>query len=759
MLRLCRLAPLLLLALAGRAAEPAPALAGLTYSGDPQALVALDRDLGAAGTDPAKLAALEKRLLDLLRRSDTTFAARQALAQRLGTVLALGSAKPTADAYKPLGLLLTDERDSDLARLALEAAPGEVVDQLFVTALEKARGRTRLGLLDSIARRRSTVAVPALARLLKDDDPATRDAAARALGEIADSAAVAALQTTPEPSPAAIAAAKLAAAPRLPAADALRLLDEVQRSARDSVHRAAALRVSLDLDPANAVNRIVETLRGTNEPLKKAALEAVASSTAPQLVPTLAGKLATWDAPTQQAVLAAFARRRDPAALPAVLAAAAHTDAGVRAAAVNALGFLPGTAETAGFLARLAAGESDEAKVARQSLARLTGPDVAASILAGAERGEPATRAVYLEQLALRNMTEGLPLLLRQRVDPSPAVRAAAVAALGDLAPATEQKALLDWTIEATDSTEQTRALRALVNVTLRNPDVAERGRALYSLIEFAPPERALRLLPALGRIGGAPSADCAARLAIRDDARLAEAATAALVRWTDTSALPALATVAEQPALPTARTAAVDGAISQLERNRDAWKPETTTLVARLLGATTEAAPRAKLVALLHRANDAKALALIEGLKADTALAGAGAIAADVIRANLAGPARARASSSSGVSNLLDGKTNTRWTTPALGEEWVEIDFKLSRPLGRVTLDQTGRAAEFPERYEVHVTDDPKQPGKPVVSGTGQRNKTVIDLPAGTRGRYLIIKNTVARADTPWAICELYVD
>jgi hypothetical protein len=107
----------------------------------------------------------------------------------------------------------------------------------------------------------------------------------------------------------------------------------------------------------------------------------------------------------------------------------------------------------------------------------------------------------------------------------------------------------------------------------------------------------------------------------------------------------------------------------------------------------------------------------------------------------------------------MNDGQTSTRWTTPAVGEEWIEVDFKIGRPIVRVTLDQTGRSAEFPEQYEVFVTDDQKQPGEPIVSGKGQPNKTIIDLPAGTRGRYLIVKNVAERKDTPWAICELYVD
>ena len=111
------------------------------------------------------------------------------------------------------------------------------------------------------------------------------------------------------------------------------------------------------------------------------------------------------------------------------------------------------------------------------------------------------------------------------------------------------------------------------------------------------------------------------------------------------------------------------------------------------------------------------------------------------------------------GVKNLTDGNTGNRWSVPAEGDEWVEVDFILSRPLRRITLDQTGRGAEFPESYELYVTNDVAVPGKVVATGVGQTNKTVIDLPVGTRGRYVIIKNVAARKDTPWSICEIFVD
>ena len=751
----------LLFSTALTAAEAPPALASLTYSGDQSALAALDRDLVAAATDPVKLAALETSLLAFLRRSDATFAARQAVCQRLGTVLAVSAPQPTAAALKVLGTMLLDERDSDLARLVLDPAPGAAIDALFTAAVGKTSGRTRLAIIDTIARRRIESAVPRLTTLLADKEAATAAAAARALGEIGHATADAALVAATNLEPAVIGHARLQASTRLPVADASRVLHELQDDANlPAALRAAAFRRSLELEPETFMTRVAQVLGGTDWAYKQVALEALAGALTPDRIRSLAAKLARWDAPTQTAVLAALARGGDASAVPAVIVATQHTAAEVRAEALAALGCLPGNRAVVALLARTAsAGDSADAKTARQSLARLNGPDVSTTILAGAERGDAGIRPVYLEQLALRNMTEALPFLLKSRNESDATIRAAAVGALGDIAPFSEQGAVLAWTIAATDETEQTRALRALVNITLRNRSADERGLALFSAIESASPEIALRLMPALARLGGSASADCAARLAIRGDAAIANAAAAALSRWSDATALPALATLAEKASLPAVKNSARESAIRFLDRNRDKWTPATTTIVSRLLAATTSAVPRRQLVALLARADEQPALTLAEKLQSDATLGEDARYAAAAIQAALLGTPKLRASLATGISNALDRKTSTRWSAPALGDEWVEIDFLQSRPLRRITLDQTGRAAEFPEQYEVQVTDDPKAPGPALLKGKGQSNKTVIDFPAGTKGRYVVIRNTAERKDTPWTICELYVD
>lgn len=762
MLRSLFLTAGLALALPLRAAEPAPALAALTYSGDQAALDALDADIRTAGRDAAQLAALEQRLLAILARRDTTFAARQAVAQRLARVLSAAPGRDAAAAFKPLAAMLADERDSDLARLALEPVPGDAVDRLFVATLATASGRARLGVIDALGRRRVMSAVGPLTALLRGDDAVTARAAAAALGDIGSAGALAGLRSAPAHAAEAAAHALLAVAARQPAADAGKLLLELEIDPRTTAPvRLAAFRTSLDLDPATAASRLVGALGGTDSAKKAVALEAIAASRAPGLVAALAAGLAGWDAATQTAVLAAFARRGDAAAVPAVVAATKHTDAEVRRAALNALGFLPGSPDLAALLAGVAAGtDSDDARIARASLARLNGPGVSAALLAGAERGTAALRAAYLDVLALRGMTEALPLLFACRTDADAAVRIAALAALGELAPVADQRKLLDWTLAATDEAEQTRALRSLVSVILRDPAADTRGKLLFDTIENAAPAVALRLLPALSRLGGSASADCAGRLALKADAALADAAVAALARWPDRTALAALALAAEKGGTASAREAALAAALRHFERYRDTWTPATTGHVAQLLRATSAPAARLTLLGVLHRASDAAALALAESFKTDPALAAAAGTAAEIIRANQAGPVRFRVSEGSGnPRNMTDGDTDTRWNAETDGAEWFEIDFRVSRPLHTLTLDQTGRANEFPERYAVHVTDDPANPGPAVATGAGTATRTVIALPAGTRGRYAIVKNTAARADGQWAVVELYVD
>lgn len=735
-------------------------LASLAFDGSQAPVEALDREIAAAGHDRAELRALAQRLVTTLRSSDATFAARQAIAQRLGVLPADALLQDAAAAT--FTAMLADPAEFELARLALERVPGAAVDTVFLNALPNATGTARLAIVQSLGNRRVAAAVSPLTSLLRDDNPDLDLAAAKALGQIGTAEALAALSAAPGSAEPSLIEARLTAADRLGGARAASTYSEISDAAGAPPHlRAAALRSLLALEPSAAPARVTRALAGDDAVLKAAVIEAIADLPAHELVPALTGALDSFDAPTQVAVIAALARKGDARAVPALASTTRHSDPDVRDAAIAALGHLEGNPDIARLLAEIiATAGSDAARIARPSLARLNGPGVADTILTAARTAGAPQRTIYIEQLASRYMIDAIPALLQMRTDSDAAVRGAALSALGEIAPASQQIALLAWTLAATAPDEQARALRALASVSLRNPNVDDRARPIINAVADADAALALRLLPVLPRLGGAASADAVGALALRDHPALANAALSTLSRWSDHTALPPLLNVAEKAASETARAAAVQSAIRFLERYRALSPADLSSTLGRLLEVARDESARQRLVYLLGRGSDDAALALATKLQADPLLATEAAAARSVIAANRAGPPSLNASSGlNQLKNITDGKTNTQWSTAAEPGKWIEIDFKLTRPIRQVILDQSGIPENTPEQLELFVTDDLQNPGPARASATGTITKTVIDFPPGTQGRYLVMRHTGERVSGWWTISDLYVD
>ncbi len=736
---------------------PSPVAAAVDAPASP---LELDRTVAAVGTDRIAVNAKVAELMAALRQAGTSQQQRQNICEQLGRIL--GTPVEGDSALALLAPMLTNPAEVNMGRLALEPVPGTAVDKLFLAAVGKATGATRVALVQSIGNRQIRAAVPALAPLLKDADASLSTAAAQALGQIGTAGALDALAAAPNPAERTVVDARIASAWQLPTVEGNVALHAVLADVRIAVEqRAAALRGLLDREPQSATTRIIEHLSGSELAFKQVAIEAIASHPAPGLSAALGAKLASWDASTQAAVIAALGRKGDIAARPSVATALAHEDVGVRMAAMAALARLPGSPELAERLAQVAARSSgDEAAAALRSLARLTGDGVSEAIVEKAKQGEPVLRSVYLEVIGLRNQTEALPLLFAASDDGDVNVRAAALTSLTDIAPAEAQGALLRWTINATDGREATRALRAFTSVSLRNTDLSTRDRALVEAIDRGEPSVQLRLLPLLARLPGVLTRECAGRLVLGADERVATAALAQLQRWPDATVLPLYVSIAEKTGSETVRTSAIEGALRLLDQGRGLPSAEQSSLVAVLFGTTKDPALRKTLVAVLGRGASGFAQAFVSSLQGEPELAEAARQALASIAANQKWPPAITTSvNPAQMANLVDGRTNTQWRVALEGEQWLRLDLKESRPLQRLTLDQTGRVGDFPTQYEVFVSDDQANAGAPVASGSGQRDRTVIPLPADTHGRYVTIKNSEQRENGGWTVSELFID
>ena len=86
---------------------------------------------------------------------------------------------------------------SHSARYALESMPSRKAGQALTDALGKTSGLTKVGIINSLGMRGEKRAVPALAKLLADQDAHVAAAAATALGQIGGTSALKALQKAP----------------------------------------------------------------------------------------------------------------------------------------------------------------------------------------------------------------------------------------------------------------------------------------------------------------------------------------------------------------------------------------------------------------------------------------------------------------------------------------------------------------------------------------------------------------------------------
>src|SRR5215211_1330390 len=111
---------------------------------------------------------------------------------KLGTdstvLIPIGSAA-SVPAVTPL---ILDDEPSVHARNVLEHIPGPESEKALRDALGQAKGRTRIGVINSVAARRDAASTPALIKILGEDPPSAA-AAAKALGEIGTSEAAKAL--------------------------------------------------------------------------------------------------------------------------------------------------------------------------------------------------------------------------------------------------------------------------------------------------------------------------------------------------------------------------------------------------------------------------------------------------------------------------------------------------------------------------------------------------------------------------------------
>lgn len=301
--------------------------------------------------------------------------------------------------------------------------------------------------------------------------------------------------------------------------------------------RIAALTGLVEARSDKALPALLEAMRSTDGALPASAMQLTQRLSGEAVTRALVGELDRLPPEAQALLIDVLGSRGGPIARGAIVKQLGSPNEPVKLAAVRALA-TAGSAASVDRLARLAANEKGTLQsAARTSLARLCGPGVRERLLAAAAKGEPSVRAELIRAMAARRTDGVVPLLLKAAGDSDKDVRRAALDALAALAGADAYPKLITLMVSAAESSEQRAAEKAAVATGARLPDVPARVKPVLAALAKANAKSKPVLLRVLGAFGG-PQALEAVRAHLNDpDTALRDAAVRSLAGWPDAGA------------------------------------------------------------------------------------------------------------------------------------------------------------------------------------------------------------------------------
>ena len=429
-------------------------------------------------------ASQENELIAVLKSADATRKDKADACRLLASIA-------TKKAVPALAALLADEEMNHMARYALEPIPDPSVDDALLNALGKLKGKPLVGVIGSIGVRRETRAVQPLAKLLKSNDTILAQAAARALGNIGDAAAVQALSGVLPGSAGdmklAICEGMLRCAESLGGRQAAGIYDKLSKLKDPHQARAGGLRGAI-LTRRDGLDLLKEYLASNDYIMFSAAVQTSGEMPGAKVTTALTDRLGKLSADNQVLILGALAVRGDAAAIPAIAKAARSGEKAVRIAAIEALPSIGDASAVPALVGLLEDSDADIAQAAQANLAAMSCPKVKSAVMAILANSDTKTQLTALDLIGRRRMTNVGGALLKATKDNDESVRTGAIRLLGDLPGEVKFGVRVDLLLGATTSGEIRAAERALATTCKRQarpmPGKVTIRKAVYRGIE-----------------------------------------------------------------------------------------------------------------------------------------------------------------------------------------------------------------------------------------------------------------------------------
>jgi len=483
-------------------------------------------------------------------------------------------------AVPDLAKLLPDEQLSSWARIAIEAIPGPEADAALRAAAESLQGRLAIGMINSIGVRRDAGSVELLTARLQDEDAEVASAAAVALGRIGNAGATAALTQALVAARAetrsAIAEGCVLCAEQLHAAGdseaAVVIYDQVRAAELPQPRIIEATRGAILARKEAGLPLLLEQFRSPEKALFQVALKTAREFPGTEVDKALATEITTAAPDRAAVIIQAMADRPQTVILAAILKAAEAGPLEVRLSAINALSRVGDTSCMASLLkiaiepdADLAQvtiavtgaatadkiaiePDADLAQASKATLAELPGKEVDSQIVALLPQAEGATYLVLLQLVGQRRI-DAVALLQKALTHADPAVRSAALVALGETVALKNLSVLISQVVEPRHAADAPVAQQALMAASIRMPDREACAAELSTAINKtkAVPTKGV-LLNILGAMGGTKALATIGAAANSKDSQLQDISSRLLGEWMTEDAAPVLLDLSKMP-------------------------------------------------------------------------------------------------------------------------------------------------------------------------------------------------------------------
>lgn len=536
--------------------------------------------------------------------------------------------------------LLASEDTADMARYALERIPGAAVDQALRSMLAKSFGKVKIGIINTLGRRRDGMAVPALRTLVTGSDAAVGAAAAAALGNIGTAQAVSALGAVRPKTSGAVRTelneAYLRAAgmmvERGEKKAAFAIYKQLNAAGEPEMVRISALQGLALAGGKDAVPALAEAMKATEPAVQAQAIRQLSTIQGADVMKLLSDRMGSADALAKVRILAALSDRGDKAARPVLTSALKDSAIEVRVAALLGLGKL-GDQSDVTTLSQTAANatEAAEQQAARDGLYRLVGDGVDQAVVAGIASGDPKQRVELIKAAAERGINAATATLIQAARDSDRNVRRESLRALRETANPADAPALVEL-LKAAQGSDRREAERTLSSALARSA-TASLAPVISAYQADANTEVRASLLQVMAQLGKEEALPVLRGTLKDGNNDIRRAGILALTEWPTPAPMPDLLEIAKGDSNPAFQILALRGYIRLIGLPVNRPPAETAGLLAQAMSMAKQPDEKKAVLALLPRAICPESLKIAEAATKDEAVASEAKMAADRLR------------------------------------------------------------------------------------------------------------------------------